>query len=113
MNPQFSSPIDSPRGAVPWTQALIPVLTAPEGASTDELAVASQYLLAHVQGDAVTKNVLMRTAGPTELTAGLTVLTCLLIDHLTQFQPGAVLAIATQMRDNSVDLHRQDLGLLH
>ena len=54
-----------------------------------------------------------RTAGPTELIAGLTVLTCLLIDHLTGFPPGAVLAIATQMRDDSVDLHRQDLGLLH
>ena len=61
-----------------------------------------------MQGDAATKDVLMRTAGPTELTAGLTVLTCLLIDHLTQFQPGAVLAIATQMRDNSVDMHRED-----
>lgn len=110
-NPQFSSPT-GPRGHVPWSQALTPLLTAPTDASTDEIAVASQYLLAHAHGDQHTKDVLIRTAGLMELLAGLTVLTCLITDELTGGNQQGVIDAFTRARDASIAEHREDLGIL-
>lgn len=109
--PQFSSPT-GPRGQVPWTQAVTPTVSAPKDASTDEIAVASQYLLAHANGDQHTKDVLMRTAGPMELVAGLTVLACLITDELTGGDQQGVLSAFTRARDASIAEHREDIGII-
>ena len=62
MNPDSQAPSPTgPRGQVPWTDAVTPIPIAPADATTDEIALASQYLLAHATGDQVTKNVLIRT----------------------------------------------------
>ncbi len=108
--PQFSSPT-GPRGQVPWSHAVTPILTAPRDASTDEIAVASQYLLAHARGDQHTKDVLIRTAGATELLAGLTVLTCLITDDLTGGDQQGVIDAFTRARNASIAEHRDDIGI--
>ena len=109
--PRFSSPT-GPRGQVPWTHAVTPPVFAPKDASTDEIAVASQYLLAHANGDHHTKDVLMRTAGPMELVAGLTVLACLITDELTGGDQQGVLSAFTRARDASIAEHREDIGII-
>lgn len=109
-NPQSSSPT-GPRGEVPWSQAVTPTITAPRDASTEEIAVASQYLLAHAIGDQRTKDLLMRSAGPTELLAGLTVLTCLLTDELTGNNQLGAIAAFTRARDAALAEHRDEIGL--
>ena len=112
MNPDPQSPSPTgPRGQVPWTQAVTPILSAPTGATTDEIALASQYLLAHATGDQATKDVLIRTAGPTELLAGLTVLACLITDRLTGGDQQGVIAEFTRAREASIAEHREDIGI--